>query len=163
MYSRTIDFLNQNWVSWPTQYGFTPKQSTVHAILDVASTWLDNVENEKFNGSLPLDLTKAFNTVQHKILLAKLSHYDFWGAVNNFLESYLTNRSQTGIIHDDHSSKSNINIKVSQGSSLGSLQFLLHINDLFNCISSSPWLFCWWHVHSTVDKADISNELDYTV
>ena len=93
MYSRTIDFLNSNSVLRPTQYRFRPKQSTVHAILDIVSTCFDNVENKKFTGLLQLDLTKAFDTVQHKILLAKLNHYDIQGVVNNFLESCLTNRS----------------------------------------------------------------------
>ena len=110
VYSRTIDFLNSNSVLCPTQYGFRPKQSTVYAILDIVSTCFDNVESKKFTGLLQLDLTKAFDTVQHKILLAKLNHYGIRGVVNNFFESYLTNRSQAVIIHDNHSSKSNIDI-----------------------------------------------------
>ena len=71
-------------------------------------------------------LTKAFDTVQHKILLAKLNHYGIRGVVNNFFESYLINRSQAVIIHDNRSSKSNIDIGVPQGSSLGPLLFLLY-------------------------------------
>ena len=94
VYSRTIDFLNSNSVLCPTQYGFRPKQSTVHAILDIVSTCFDNVESKKFTGLLLLDLTKAFDIVQHKILLTKLNHYGIRGVVNNFFESYLTNRSQ---------------------------------------------------------------------
>ena len=115
VYSRTVDFLNFNSVLCPTQYEFRPKQSTVHAILDIVSTCFDNVENKKFTGLLLLDLTKAFDTVQHKILLAKLNHYGIRGVVNNFFESNLTNRSQAVIIHDNHSSKSNIDIGVPQG------------------------------------------------
>ena len=99
------------------------------------------MENKKFTGLLLLDLTKAFDTVQHKILLAKLSDYGIRGVVNNFFESYLTNRSQTVIIHDNHSSKSNIDIGVPQGSSLGPPLFLRYINDLPNCISSTSRLF----------------------
>ena len=137
VYSRTIDFLNFNSVLCPTQYGFRPKQSNVHAILDIVSTCFDNVENKKFTGLLLLDLTKAFDTVQRKILLAKLNHYGIRGVVNNFFESYLTNKSQAVIIHDNHSSKFNIDIGVPQGSSLGPLLFLLYMNDLLNCISST--------------------------
>ena len=110
----------------PTQYEFRPKQSTFHAILDIVPTCLDYVENKKFTGLLLLDLTKAFDTVQHKILLAKLNHYGIRGVVNNFFESYLINRSQAVIIHDNRSSKSNIDIGVPQGSSLGPLLFLLY-------------------------------------
>ena len=136
VHSRTIDFLNSNSVLCPTQYGFRPKQSTVHAILDIVSTCFDNVEDKQFTGLLLLDLTKAFDTVQHNIVFAKLNHYGIRGVANNFFESYLTNRSQAVIIYDNHSSKSNIDIGVPQGSSLGPLQFLLYMNDLPNCISS---------------------------
>ena len=66
----------------------------MHAILDIVLTCFDNVENKKFTGLLLLDLTKTFDTVQHKILFAKLHHYGIRG-VNNFFESHLTNRSQT--------------------------------------------------------------------
>ena len=73
MYSETIDILNHHSVLCPTQCGFIPKQSTVHAFLDIISTCFDNVENKKFTSLLLLDLTKAFDNVQHKILLAKLA------------------------------------------------------------------------------------------
>ena len=108
--------------------------------MDIVSTCFDNVENKKFTGLLLLDLTKAFDTVQHKILLAKLNHYGIRGVVNNFFESYLTNRSQAVIIHDNNSWKSNIDIGVHQSSSLGPLRFLLYVNNLPNCISSTPRL-----------------------
>ena len=113
----------------------------------------------KFTGLLLLDLTKAFDTVQHKILLTKLNHYGIRGVVKNFFESYLTNRSQAVIIHDNHSSKSNIDIGVPQGSSLGPLLFLLYINDLPNCISGTPRLFA--DDTCILVKANTSNELKY--
>ena len=70
----------------PTRYGFSPTQSTVYAILDIVSTGF-NTENTKFTGLLQLDLTKPFDTVQNKILLAKLNHYGIRGVVNNVFES----------------------------------------------------------------------------
>ena len=158
MYSRTIEFSN-NSVLCRTRYRFRPKQSTVHAILNMVLTCFDNVENKKFTGLLLLDLTKAFDTVQHKILLAKLHHYGIRDVVNNFFESFLANQSQTGIIDDKHSLKFNIDKGVPQGSSQGPLLFFLYINDLTNCISSTPRLF----VHDTCIqvKANTSNELVY--
>ena len=161
VYPRTINFLNSNSVLCPTQYRFRPKQSTVHAILDIVSTCFDNVENKKFTGLLLLDLTKAFDTVQHKKLLAKLNHYGIRGIVNNFFESYLTNRSQAVMIHDNHSLKSNIDIRIPRGSSLGPLLFLLYINDMPNCISSTPRLFA--DDTCILVMTNTSNELKYSL
>ena len=158
MYSRTIEFSN-NSVLCRTRYRFRPKQSTVHAILNIVSTCFDNVEYKKFTGLLLLDLTKAFETVQHKILLAILHHYGIRDVVNNFFESFLANQSQTGIIDDNHSSKSNIDKGVPQGSSLRQLLFFLKINDLPNCIRSTTRLFV--HDTSILVKVNTSNELEY--
>ena len=140
VHSGTIDFLNYNSVLCPTHYEFRPKQSTVHATLNIVSTCFDNVENEKFTGLLQLVLTKAFDTVQQKIFFTKLNHYSIRRVVNNYFELYLTNRSQTVIIHDNHSLKSSIDIWVPQGSFLGPLS-ILYLNDLPNCISSTSQLF----------------------
>ena len=88
-------------------------------------------------------------------------NYGIRGVVNNFFESYLTNRSQAVIIHDNHSSKSNIDIGVPQGSSLGPLLFLLYINGLPNCISSTSRLFA--NDTCILVKANTSNELKYSL
>ena len=117
------------------------------------------MEKTKFNGMLLLDLTKAFDTVEHKILLAKLNQYGIRGVVNNFFESYLTNRSQGVIFHDNDLSKSNTHIDVPQGSSLGPLLFLLYKNDLPNCISSTLRLFA--DDTFILVKANTSIELEF--
>ena len=127
VHSRMIDFLNYNSVLCLTQYRYRPKQSTVYAFLNIFSTCFDNVEKKKLTGLLLLDLIRAFDTVLHKILLAKLNHYGIRGFVNTFFEPYLTNKSQPVIIHDNHSSNFNINIGVPPGSSLGPLLLLHHI------------------------------------
>ena len=75
VYSRTLSFLKCHSVLTPTQYGFRPKYSTLHALLDITNSALDNIENKLYTGLVFLDLTKAFNTVNHSILLYKLEHY----------------------------------------------------------------------------------------
>ena len=60
------------------------------------------------------------------------------GVVNNFVELYLANRFQTVVIHNNHSSMAKINVEVPQGSSLGPPVFLLYVNDIPNCSSSTP-------------------------
>ena len=125
----------------PSQYGFCPNRSSTHAILDIVSTTYDNINNKKYTGMVMLDLTKAFDTVCHKRLLLKLGHYGIRGTAYNLLQSYLSNRSQYVSIVNINSSLRNVKMSVPQGSVLGPFLFLIYINDLQNCIISTPRLF----------------------
>ena len=87
-----------------------------------------------------MDLKKAFDTGDHQILLAKLSHYGIRGVSNDWVKSYLSNRSQYVSINGYDSSLAAINCDVPQGSVLGPLLFLLYINELNQAIK-----FCKVH------------------
>ena len=98
------------------------------------------LQNRKYidNGELALgiylDLKKAFDTVNHSILLSKLDNYEIWGHVNKFIGSYLSNRQQFTVVDGHKSDSMFINIGVPQGSVLGPLFFLLYINDIVKCL-----------------------------
>ena len=83
-----------------------------------------------------VDLQKAFDTVDHQILLAKLNHYGIRGVSNDWFKSYLSNRHQYVSINGYESGLAAINSDVPQGSVLGSLLFLLYINDLNQAMKS---------------------------
>ena len=95
-----------------------------------------------------VDLQKAFDTVDHQILLAKLNHYGIRGVSNDWFKSYLSNRNQYVSINGFDSGLTTINCGVPQGSVLGPLLFLLYINDLNQAIK-----FC--KVHHFADDTNL--------
>ena len=124
-----------------TQYGFRPKYSTFHALLDITNSASDNIEKKLYTGLVFLDLTKAFDTVNHSILLYNFEHYGIRGIVNNFFGSFLSNRNQYVTINKTNFSLKFIDIEVPQGSILGPLHFLIYINDIPNSVKCTPRLF----------------------
>ena len=83
IYNRIQSFLEKHSIALPTQYGFGPAFSTSHAIIDILTSTLDNININKNTALLLLDLKKAFDTVNHDILLTKMNHYDIRGIANN--------------------------------------------------------------------------------
>ena len=94
MYSRLTKFVKDCHILYDQQYGFRSKHSTQHAILDIVNTILQNMDNGKFSCGVFIDLKKAFDTVNHEILLAKLENYGVRGVINSWFRSYLTDRKQ---------------------------------------------------------------------
>ena len=77
------------------QYGFRDRYSTQHAFIDIVNNIQNNMEEKQFSCEIFLDLKKAFDTVDHSILLHKLDHYGVHGIVNNWFKSYLIDPVQT--------------------------------------------------------------------
>ena len=88
-------FIEQKNLLTPSQYGFRKAHSTQHAILDIVNAIKTNMNNCLFSSGIFIDLKKAFDTVDHEILLHKLDHYGFCGSINIWFSSYLQGKTQT--------------------------------------------------------------------
>ena len=135
IYKRTIKFIDKYGLLYDSQYGFRSKRSCEHAILELVGNILDSKNAKHHSCALFLDLSKAFDTLNHNILLNKLEKYGIRGVCNDWFRSHLNNRrlickintAENTNIKSDHF---NIMYGTSQGSCLGPLSFILFTNDI---------------------------------
>ena len=120
---------------------FPNSHSTTHALLGVVNNAYNNINDNNFTSLIFIDLKKAFDTVNHSILIRKLSHYGIRGIANDLFSSYLHDRKQFVKIENVKSDMKVTEYGVPQGLVLGPLLFLLYVNDLSSCSSNSPRLY----------------------
>ena len=129
-------YLSNNSLLSKFQSGFRPKHSTLSALIQMCDNLLKNMDSGQINCIVFLDVRKAFDSINHEVLIDKMRN--FIGVTGNQLrwfESYLNNRVQQCLINGQLSSPKKIICGVPQGSILGPLLFLLHINDMPDSLS----------------------------
>jgi exonuclease III len=130
MHNRLVTFLNSNNSLYECQYGFRTGRSCEHALLTAQKTILDALNKREIALLLLIDFSKAFDMVEHSILLRKLENYGIRGIALNWVKSYLSNREQFVTVSGKDSAKSEMAYGVPQGSILGPLLFIIYINDI---------------------------------
>ena len=137
MFKQLYSFLENNKCLYDLQFGFRQNHSTNHAMLSIMQKIHNAIKDDNNAIGIFVDLQKAFDTVNHSILLEKLKYYGISGNINTWFRSYLCNRKQYVAIGGQSSKYTTLEHGVSQGSVLGPLLFLLYINDLHECIKFS--------------------------
>lgn len=166
VFNRVTSYLEENNILFKGQYGFRKRHSTYMALLDMYDKISTAIDRHEYAVGIFIDLSKAFDTLDHSILLKKLQHYGIRGITLSWFNSYLCNRKQYVYLNGVSSTMQLTQCGVPQGSILGPLLFILYVNDIANC-SDILWFILFaddtnvFHSESDVNKltATLNNEL----
>ena len=141
-----------------TQFGFRKGHSTSHALNYSVNVIKESQRHKKHVIGIFIDLSKAFDTLDHQILLNKLENSGIRGTPLSLFESYLSNRHQFTCVDGENSDLEKVKFGVPQGSVLGPLLFLLYVSDMLNCYHGTDCEFVLYADDTNLFVIDIDRE-----
>ena len=145
--------LIENDILSKEQFGFVSGRNTIIQLIVTLNDWLQNLDDNIDVDAAYMDFRKAFDTVPHQRLLSKLKQYNVNGPILNWINSFLSDRSQFVKINNSVSDPLKVTSGVPQGSVLGPTLFIYFINDLPNVVNNS-------NVKIFADDTKVYNKID---
>ena len=130
IFNQMIQYLNQNNLLHPNHHAYRAEHNTTTALVQMYDGWVQAVEAEQLAGACMLDMSAAFDLVDHELLIQKLAIYGFDDNFLGWIRSYLSDRSQCVIIEGSLSKLLPVDTGVPQGSILGPLLYTIFTNEL---------------------------------
>ena len=165
IFDQLLDYFTNNNLLCLDQFGFRPGHSTELAALRLVDHLITQLDSCRVPTNIYIDLSKAFDTLNHGILLQKLKYYGITGNSINLLQSYLSERCQYVEYNHHRSNTLSISTGVPQGSVLGPLLFLIYINDLpmvsdvFNMLMYADDTTLYCNINQNISEIEINHEL----
>ena len=165
MHSHITKHLAKNNIKINEKHGFRNKLSTITQLKNTTTDWANTLNNKGQADIICLDFSKAFDKISHKFILSKLHYYGIRNHTLSWIGAFLSNRTQTTVVNDVHSSYVEVTSGVSQGSVLGPMLLLLYINDINNAITFQVKLFAddsvlYRNIHDQIDQVILQYDLD---
>ena len=143
VHNQLIQYIKENNLLNPNHHAYRDGYSTSTAVIEMIDTWIQAVEDGQLAGACFLDMSAAFDVVDHTILLDKMKIYGFTSDVIQWFDSYLSNRKQAVSVNGCLSELLSVESGVPQGSILGPLLYTLFVNELPDTIASNSSMSCY--------------------